>query len=377
MSLDGELRRPKLPLVLGHEIVGTIVEKGSRGRPVCDRRPGRRALARLDLRGLRILPRRSREFVRPRPLHRLPDRWRLCRADRRRPALLLCDRCALRRCRGGAAAVRRADRLPHACAWPAMAGWSAFTGLAPPPTSSPRSSAIRADDCSRLPGRATRGAGISPAGSAPNGPAISTMLPPEPLDAALIFAPVGALVPAALAATKKGRHRRLRRHSYERHPVLSLSLVVGGAGAALGRQSDASGRRGISGIGAAGRGRGPRRSPTRWPGPTRHSTTCAMAGCMAPPCWFLDRPAGPTSEELAYDRFLRVLRQPAARRYRSAPSIAIDGNRRNNRNTSGHRRGRAGKLRSDAAVLHRSTHGGAGLQIHGRARLDRQATVSS
>jgi alcohol dehydrogenase, propanol-preferring len=32
----------------------------------------------------------------------------------------------------------------------------------------------------------------------------SDMLPPEPLDAALIFAPVGALVPAALAATAKG-----------------------------------------------------------------------------------------------------------------------------------------------------------------------------
>jgi alcohol dehydrogenase, propanol-preferring len=32
----------------------------------------------------------------------------------------------------------------------------------------------------------------------------STAMPPEPLDAALIFAPVGALVPAALAATKKG-----------------------------------------------------------------------------------------------------------------------------------------------------------------------------
>jgi len=32
----------------------------------------------------------------------------------------------------------------------------------------------------------------------------STSLPPEPLDAALIFAPVGPLVPAALAATKKG-----------------------------------------------------------------------------------------------------------------------------------------------------------------------------
>lgn len=32
----------------------------------------------------------------------------------------------------------------------------------------------------------------------------STIMPPEPLDGALIFAPVGALVPAALAATKKG-----------------------------------------------------------------------------------------------------------------------------------------------------------------------------
>jgi alcohol dehydrogenase, propanol-preferring len=32
----------------------------------------------------------------------------------------------------------------------------------------------------------------------------STALPPEPLDAALIFAPVGSLVPAALAATRKG-----------------------------------------------------------------------------------------------------------------------------------------------------------------------------
>ncbi|MDB5845086.1 MAG: Alcohol dehydrogenase GroES domain protein [Polaromonas sp.] len=32
----------------------------------------------------------------------------------------------------------------------------------------------------------------------------SDAMPPEPLDAALIFAPVGALVPAALAATRKG-----------------------------------------------------------------------------------------------------------------------------------------------------------------------------
>jgi len=42
-----------------------------------------------------------------------------------------------------------------------------------------------------------RGLGARWAGS-------SDTLPPEPLDAALIFAPVGALVPAALAATTKG-----------------------------------------------------------------------------------------------------------------------------------------------------------------------------
>jgi propanol-preferring alcohol dehydrogenase len=32
----------------------------------------------------------------------------------------------------------------------------------------------------------------------------STVIPPEPLDAAIIFAPVGSLVPAALRATAKG-----------------------------------------------------------------------------------------------------------------------------------------------------------------------------
>ena len=43
-----------------------------------------------------------------------------------------------------------------------------------------------------------------PGNWAPNGPGIRQWPRPEPLDAALIFAPVGALVPSALAATKKG-----------------------------------------------------------------------------------------------------------------------------------------------------------------------------
>ena len=63
--------------------------------------------------------------------------------------------------------------------------------------------------------------------------------PAGKLDAALIFAPVGALVPLALAAVKKGGARRLRRHSHERHSGLSLRAAVGGAPAPVSRQSHA------------------------------------------------------------------------------------------------------------------------------------------
>ena len=63
---------------------------------------------------------------------------------------------------------------------------------------------------------------------------------PEPLDAALIFAPVGALVPAALRATDRAGVGRLRRDPHERHPVVPLRGALGGARAALGRQPDPS-----------------------------------------------------------------------------------------------------------------------------------------
>ena len=53
--------------------------------------------------------------------------------------------------------------------------------------------------------------------------------PPETLDAAIIFAPVGALVPLGACGGAKGRPRRLRRHPYERHPELSLRSSVGRA----------------------------------------------------------------------------------------------------------------------------------------------------
>ena len=59
---------------------------------------------------------RAREPLRPRPLHRLRPRRRLRRAGRGRRALLLPAARRLPRPAGRAAAVRGADRLPHAAA---------------------------------------------------------------------------------------------------------------------------------------------------------------------------------------------------------------------------------------------------------------------
>ena len=71
--------------------------------------------------------------------------------------------------------------------------------------------------------------------------------PPERLDAAIIFAPVGELVPIALRARAKGRPRRLRRHPHERHPPVPLSASLGGAADRIRRQPDPSGCLGFPG----------------------------------------------------------------------------------------------------------------------------------
>ena len=48
--VDGELTQPKLPLIPGHEIVGTVEAVGDRRYALQSRRPRRRAVAGLDLR---------------------------------------------------------------------------------------------------------------------------------------------------------------------------------------------------------------------------------------------------------------------------------------------------------------------------------------
>ena len=71
--------------------------------------------------------------------------------------------------------------------------------------------------------------------------------PPEELDAAIIFAPVGALVPAALAAVRKGGTVVCGGIHMSDIPSFPYDLLWGERSVMLGRESDAQGRRGIHG----------------------------------------------------------------------------------------------------------------------------------
>ena len=109
---DGELPPLGHPVVPGHEIVGEVVRPGGARDRARAGRPGRRALARLDLRRLRRLPRRARE---PLPRGRASPATTATAAS---PSGPWPTRATPSRCRragpGGdrAAALRRADRLP-------------------------------------------------------------------------------------------------------------------------------------------------------------------------------------------------------------------------------------------------------------------------
>ena len=201
--VDGDLPNPKLPLVLGHEIVGTIVEKGA-------------------------------EVDRFAPGERVGVPWlgwtcgvcEYCRSGREN----LCDRARFTGygIDGGYAELAVADQrycfaidphygdveaAPLMCAGLIgyralrMAGDGPLVGIYGFGAAAHLIAQVIRHQGRRLfaftrPGDHeaqdfARTLGAEWAGD-------STTAPPEPLDAALIFAPVGALVPAALAATKKG-----------------------------------------------------------------------------------------------------------------------------------------------------------------------------
>lgn len=201
--VDGELPNPKLPLVPGHEIIGTVVEKGES----VDR------FAVGDRVGVPWLG------------------WtcgvcEYCRSGREN----LCDRARFTgyQIDGGYAELTVADQrycfaidprygdveaAPLMCAGLIgyrtlrMAGDGQLVGIYGFGAAAHIVAQVIRHQGRRLfaftrPGdlaaqQFARSLGAEWAGG-------SDQLPPEPLDTALIFAPVGALVPAALAATKKG-----------------------------------------------------------------------------------------------------------------------------------------------------------------------------
>ena len=81
------------------------------GQALRDRPAHRDSMARAGLRQLRVLRHRPRESLRPRGLHRIRPRRRICRVHGGRRSLLLRLASPLRRRARGAAAVRRPDRL--------------------------------------------------------------------------------------------------------------------------------------------------------------------------------------------------------------------------------------------------------------------------
>ena len=201
--LDGELAHPKLPLVPGHEIVGTVIEKGAGvdrfqigdrvGVPwlgwtcgVCEYcRSGRENLCdKARFSGYQIDGGYAELTVADqRYCFALPAGF-----DDVAAAPLLCAGLIGYRTLRLAGEGERIGIYGFGAAAHIIAQVARYQGRRVFAFTRPGDRAAQ---------EFARGLGAVWAGD-------SDETPPEPLDAALIFAPVGALVPAALAATRKG-----------------------------------------------------------------------------------------------------------------------------------------------------------------------------
>jgi propanol-preferring alcohol dehydrogenase len=201
--VDGELPEPKLPLVLGHEIIGTVVEKGeSADRFAIGDRVGVPWLGWTC--GICEYCRSGRE--------NLCDRARFTgyQIDGGYAELTVADQryCfAIDPRYGGVEAAPlmcagligyRTLRIAGAARLIGIYGFGAAAHIV---AQVARHQGRRLFAFTRPGDIAAQGFARSLGAEWAGG---SDEMPPEPLDAALIFAPAGALVPAALAATKKG-----------------------------------------------------------------------------------------------------------------------------------------------------------------------------
>ena len=133
--VDGELPEPKLPLVPGHQIVGSGRGVGRRASTASRSATGSAFPGSAGPAASAALPRRPREPLRRGALHRLHARRRLRRAA-------VADGASASRC---PTATRRLEAAPLLCAgligyralrMAATPSGSASTASAPPPTSS-------------------------------------------------------------------------------------------------------------------------------------------------------------------------------------------------------------------------------------------------
>ena len=109
--------------------------------------------------------------------------------------------------------------------------------------------------------------------------------PPEPLDAAILFAPVGTAVPPALAALDRGGTLAVAGIHLSDMPVLDTNVTSSRSArcAASPPTRDTTAR--ISSRRRPASGSASPRRPTPWPTPTSRSATCATIGSTGRPCW--------------------------------------------------------------------------------------------
>ena len=276
--VDGELPEPKLPLVLGHQVVGEVAVRGG-GDALRRRRPGRRPVARLGLRRVSLLPLRAREPLRAGALHRLHARRRLRGARGRRRALLPrrsrrrapTPRLAPLLCAGtdrlpGAAHVRR-RRAARAYGF----GASAHLVCQVAAHQGRRVFAI-----TRAP--ATRSARRSRAASAPSGRAGPTSCRRSSTRRSS-SRPPASWSSTALRALAPGGVGGLRGDPHERHPFVRLRGPLARAPDPLGRQPHPPRRRASSSPLVADEPRGGQgHRVSRSSDAARRSTTCAPGG---------------------------------------------------------------------------------------------------
>ena len=226
--VDGELPDPKLPArprPRDRRHASTHSAPASRASRVGAAR--RRALARLDLRALRHCRAAARTSA-------TTARFTGYQLDGGYAEYAVAD---ARYCFPLPERYADAQAAPLLCAgligYRALAAWratpdaSASTASARRRTSSRRSRVAQGREVFAFtrPGDAAAQAFARELGAHWAGD--SDAAPPEPLDAAIIFAPVGALVPAALRRRAQGRHGGLRRHPHERHPGVPLRSCSG------------------------------------------------------------------------------------------------------------------------------------------------------